>query len=129
MRRVVLDATALLTWFSADGPHGSLRSEYEAGLLGVVAPRQLTTHVISALAVSGPWPADRLVRVAAEVERLGFELREPPIDEVAAWVARGLTADHAGYAALASSLDLPLITADPELLLRATSVARSVTDG
>jgi len=129
MRRVVLDASALLTWFGPDASRGRLRSEYEHGLLGVVAPRQLTTHLLTALAAARGWPADRLVRVAAEVERLGFEFREPPMDELAEWVARGLTAGQAGYAALASSLDLPLITADPELLRMAGTVARATTDG
>ncbi|MCA1571753.1 MAG: hypothetical protein LC798_15855 [Chloroflexi bacterium] len=128
MRRVILDAAALLAWF--EGAEASpLRSEYEDGLLGVVAPRQLTTDLLSNLAASRDWPADRLVRIAAEVDRLGFEIREPPVDEIAAWLARGLPANLAPYTALASALDLPLITANPELLRRAASVARSTTDG
>lgn len=129
MRRVIFDASALLTWFSADDTASPTRSDYEHGLLGVVAPRELTMHVLGALAASRDWPADRFVRVAGELDRLGFELREPPLDEIAAWLGRGLTADQAQYAALASSLDLPLITADPELLRRAATVARSTTDG
>jgi len=128
MRRVILDAAALLAWF--EGAEASpLRSEYEDGLLGVVAPRQLTTDLLSNLAASRDWPADRLVRVAAEVDHLGFEIREPPVDEIAAWLARGLPATLAPYAALASAFDLPLITANPDLLRRAASVARSTTDG
>lgn len=129
MRRIILDASALLTWFEGVGTASPLRLEYEDGLLGVVAPRELTTHVLSSLAASRDWPADRLVRVAAEIDRLGFEVREPPVDEVAAYLARGLSAAQAPYAALASALDLPLITADPELLRRAANVARSITDG
>jgi len=129
MRRIVLDASALLTWFATDNSGKELRAEYEEGLLGVVAPHALIAHVLAELATTRSWPADRLVRVGAELDRLGFEFREPPLDELAAWLARGIDPKHASYAALASTLDLPLMTADPELLLRATSVARSITDG
>lgn len=126
MRRVVLDASALLSWFSREPSGRALRAEYEQGLLGVVAPHQLTADVLSSLAGS---PKERLLRVAAELDRLGFELREPPIDELASWLAQGLSAGQAGYAALASSLDLPLITADADLLRSARTVARPVADG
>ncbi|MGQ0608945.1 MAG: hypothetical protein ACT4OQ_10850 [Chloroflexota bacterium] len=129
MRRIVLDASALLTWFEGPATASPLRLEYEGGLLGVVAPPQLTTDLLGCLAASRDWPADRLVRVAAEIDRLGFEIRESPVDEIAAWLARGLPAVQAPYAALASALDLPLITADPGFLRRAGSIARSTTDG
>ena len=85
-------------------------------------------QILAALTASDEWLADSLVRVAAEVDRLEFALHEPPIDAVAAWMARGLTADQAGNAALASTLDLRLITDDPELLRRAGTVARSIAD-
>ncbi len=129
MRRIVLDASALLTWFASDNSGKGLRAEYEEGLLGVVAPHGLIADVLAELAIPRSWPADRLVRVAAELDRLGFELREAPIGELASWLARGLLPKHAPYAALASSLDLPLMTADPELLRRAPSIAQSVTNG
>ena len=129
MRRVILDSTALLTWFDRTDSPSRLRSEYEDGLLGVVAPRELTTQLLGLLAATRAMPADVLARIAAEIDRLGFETREPPVDEIAAWLERGLTAAHAPYAALASTLDLPLVTADPDLLRRAASVARSAADG
>lgn len=128
MKRVFLDASGLLAWFAADGRGRTMRSEYEQGVLRVVAHRRIDMQVLAALTASGQWPADSLVRVAAEVDRLEFELHEPPIDEVAAWMARGLTADQAGNAALASTLDLRLITDDPELLRRAGTVAHSIAD-
>ncbi len=129
MRRIVLDASALLTWFASDNSGQELRAEYEEGLLGIVAPHGLIADVLAELAIARSWPADRLVRVAAELDRLGFEFREPQLEELAAWLGRGLDPTHAAYAALASTLGLPLITADPELLRRAPSVARSITDG
>ena len=129
MRRSVLDPSALLTWFDGGDAPGPTRLEYEQGLLGVVAPHELATHVLGALTTSGDWHADQLARIAAELNRLGFEFRDPPVDEIARWLARGLSTDQAPYAALASSLDLPLITADPEVLRRAATVARSAADG
>lgn len=129
MRRAVLDPSALLTWFDASDASRPTRLEYEEGLLGVVAPREVTTHVLGALTASGAWQPDQLVRIAAELDRLGFELRDPPVDELARWLVRGLNADQAPYAALASSLDLPLMTVDPEVLRRAATIARSAADG
>ena len=129
MRRIVLDASALLTWFATDNSGKELRAEYEEGLLGVVSPHGLIADMVAELATTRSWPVDRLMRAAAELDRLGFEFREPRLEELAAWFGRGLDPKHASYAALASTLDLPLITADPELLRRAPSVARSITDG
>jgi predicted nucleic acid-binding protein len=128
MRRVVLDASALLTWFADRRAAATLRAEYEQGLLGVVVPRRLTADVLAVIARTSDGPADRLTRVAAEVDRLGFEIRDPPIDELASWLAQGLTTRQATYAALASSLDLPLVTDDSELRRRARTVARSPSD-
>jgi predicted nucleic acid-binding protein len=129
MRRIVIDATALLTLFAPNDSGKELRAEYEQGLLEVVAPHGLINDVLAELATERDWSADALVRVASELDRLGFELREAPIGELASWLARGLLPKHAPYAALASSLDLPLMTADPELLRRAPSIAQSVTNG
>jgi predicted nucleic acid-binding protein len=128
MRRVVLDASALLTWFADRRAAATLRAEYEQGLLSVVAPGRLMADVLAVIARTSDWPADRLARVAAEVDRLGFEVRDPPIDELASWLAQGLTTRQATYAALASSLDLPLVTDDSELRRRARTVARSPSD-
>jgi predicted nucleic acid-binding protein len=55
---------------------------------------------------------------------LAFELRDPPSSELAAWLARGLGGPDAAYAALASALDIPLVTTDEELLRTAGTVAQ-----
>lgn len=129
MRRLVLDASVVLKWFTADGERHleaarALRGEYEAGTLTVVAPRLLWTELLGATAQATRWPEDRLVRVAAELDRLGFELRDPPVTELAAWVARGLTGAEAAYAAVAAADELPLITDDERLLRIAGAVAQ-----
>ncbi|MGH2429327.1 MAG: PIN domain-containing protein [Candidatus Limnocylindria bacterium] len=129
MKRLVLDASVVLKWFTADGERHleaarSLRAEYEAGRLTVIAPRLLWTELLEATARATGWPSDRLVRVAAEIDRLGFELRDPPVTELAGWVARGLTGAEAAYAAVASADELSLVTDDERLLRLAATVAR-----
>ena len=125
MRRVVVDASVLLAWFtSATGPARSLRAEYEQGLLTLVAPRALTLEILEATARSTDWQASRLAKLAAELDRLGLELRDPPTSELASWLASGLGGADAAYAALASGLDIPLVTMDEELLRRASPVAQ-----
>ena len=125
MRRVVLDSAIVLGWFTgARGPTQVLRTEYEQGALAVVAPRSLLAEILEATARSPGWSADRLASLAGELERLGFELRDPPASELAAWLSRGLSGPAAAYAALASALEVPLVTADEELLRKAATVAQ-----
>lgn len=122
MRRVVMDAGAILSWFEPDGPRRGLRAEYEAGGLAVIGPRHLVADALTVLASERRLPADRLTDVAAELGRLGFELGDPPITELARWLAKGLPAHRAAYPALAVAHELPLVTDDPEL----RRVARTV---
>lgn len=128
MRRIVLDATALTTWFTANGAGLSLRREYEAGVLGIVVPPSFTTDFIGALAAERERSSEVLVRAAAEVDRLGFEVRSAAVEEVAPWIARGLSPRDAPYAALASHLELPLVTPSEDLLQWASTVARPLVD-
>ena len=125
MRRVVVDASVVLAWFtSATGAARPLRAEYEQGLLTLVAPRALPLEILEATVRSTDWPASRLAKLAAELDRLGLELRDPPTSELASWLSRGLGGADAAYAALASGLDIPLVTMDEELLRRASPVAQ-----
>ena len=115
MRRIVIDPAALLTWFGGDGPHRSLRQEYEGGALTVLAPRHLVADVLGELAARDEPAPDRLARIAGELQRLGIQLQDPPVAELAVWLAQGLHPRRAAYAALAASLDVPLEAADADL--------------
>ena len=116
MNRVVIDPSALLTWFGGGGgAHGSLRAEYESGSLTILAPRHLVADVLGELAGRPGHTAEGLGRIGAELERLGFQLEDPPAGELAAWLANGLDARPAAYAALAATLDVPLVAGDPDL--------------
>lgn len=125
MRRAVVDSAIVLGWFTGVPGQGQLlRTEYEQGALLVSAPRSLPTEILEATAMSGGWPADRLGAVAAALERLGFELLDPPTSELTSWLSRGLSGSAAAYAALASALEVPLVTTDEELLRQAATVAQ-----
>ena len=114
MRRVVVDAGVILGWFDAGSPHRPLRVEYEAGTLALIGPRGLVAEVLGTLAERG-LPPERLARIAPELQRIGLQLQDPPMPELAAWLAKGLAPHRAAYPALAASLEVPLVTEDPEL--------------
>lgn len=114
MRRLVVDATALLGWFDAASPHRTLRSEYEAGGLTVIGPRTLVADALGALAEQGV-PPEALVQIGAELQRIGLQHHDPPMEELARWLSEGLAPGRAAYPALAASLEVPLVTDDPQL--------------
>lgn len=120
----MVDPGVLLAWFDAGSPHRSLRAEYEAGALAVIGPRGLVAEVLGTLAERGV-SAERLARVGAELHRVGLQLQDPPMPELAAWLAKGLAPHRAAYPALAASLAVPLVTDDPEL----RRVAGTVLEG
>ena len=115
MRRVVVDAGALLGWFDAASPHRTLRTEYEAGTLVVIAPRVLVADALGILAERGDVLPDRLARIGAELQLIGLQLQDPPVPELTAWLAKGLAPHRAAYPALAATLEIPLVTDDREL--------------
>ena len=123
MRRLVVDAGVLLGWFEAEGPHRALRAEYEAGTLAVIGPRGLIADALGTLAERGT-PPDRLTRIGAELQRIGLQLQDPPMEALATWLGKGLSAGRAAYPALAASLEIPLVTDDPELHRVAAAIPR-----
>jgi predicted nucleic acid-binding protein len=128
VKRLVLDTSVVLKWFTVDGERNveaarALRAEFQAGTLVVIAPRLLLDEILAAVASTTRWPAEKLVRLATELERVGFEVRDPPASAVAEWVAAGLSPSEAAFAAVASTLDVPLVTDDERLARSASSVA------
>lgn len=121
MRRIVLDAAAFLAWFDPGEAHAT-RREYEAGALRVQVPTQFPGEVLELAAARG-MSIDDLRRLAAEVSRIGFDIGDAPPAELAPLLARGVGMKHAHYAALAASLEVPLVSADSGLLRAASGVA------
>ncbi len=117
MRRVVVDAATVLSWFDASGTEG--RRDYEAGEFAALAPRRLPADLLGLIAGRGHLSPDRLARIAGELPRIGIQLQDPPLSLVAGWIARGLDSNLAPYAALAEHLDMRLEARDPVLRERA----------
>jgi predicted nucleic acid-binding protein len=114
VKRLVIDAGALVGWFDGTDEHRALRAEYEAGTLTVIAPRGVVADVLGVLATRGV-TQESLARIGAELLRIGLQLQDPPMEALAVWLSRGLAPNRAAYAALAGSLEIPLVTDDPDL--------------
>jgi len=83
-------------------------------------PHSFIAAVLEALAERA-WPADRLLQMAGAIQRLGFLFVEPPMEDLAREMARGLGAQRSAYLALAVARDLPLVTWAEELLRNASA--------
>lgn len=120
MRRVVVDAQAVLSWFD---PSGAVqRRDYEAGGFTAFAPRRIHADLLAEIARRTDASPQRLARAAAELPRIGLQVQDPPLELLAGWIARGLDAELAPYAALAEHLDMRLEARDPTLRQRARSI-------
>jgi hypothetical protein len=126
VRALVADPATLADWFTEDA--APLRAEYEAGSLRLVEPRSVAADLVAELAVRTGASPDVLGAIAEEVDRLGFELRDPATRDIARWVASGLDARRAAYAAVAEADDLPLATMEDDLRRTLGSRARPASD-
>ena len=131
MRDVVLDATVVTPWFDpkrpAEDPARKVRAEFEAGALAVTVPSLLLLEVVNVAGRQWRWGEGALTELATALAEIGFEVADPALTSVAAWVTRGLTAYDAAYVALAEARAVPLLTTDREILAVARDVARSPT--
>ncbi len=132
MTELVLDASVVVKWFVAGEERGSkaalaLRREYEAGHTTVVVPSLLFLELINIAGRRWRWAPAELTELAEALDDLGFEVGEPELTGIAAWVGRGLTAYDATYVALAEERSSPLVTDDQHVLAVAPDVAQPLT--
>ncbi len=133
MRDVVLDASVVLKWFTAE-QRGSLeardlRDDYEAGRLSVVVPSLLFLELLNVAGRRWRWGADAMIELAETLADLSFEVSEPELASVASWVSRGLTAYDAAYVALAEKRELALVTDDDAIVEVAPEISRRLVEG
>jgi len=102
-----------------------LRDEYHRGRLEVLAPPLLFLELLNVAVRRWGWSEAALLELSASLGGLGFSVAEPPLEPVASWVSRGLTAYDASYVALAEDHEVPLITRDRTILLTAPDVAEA----
>jgi hypothetical protein len=128
MRRLVADAGVIAGWFGDGARARALRAEYESGMLSIAGPVHLPHDLVGLFAERIGPDARALERIATEIDRLGFELHDPPVGGVARWVARGLDPRRAAYVAVAEALDLTLVTDDESLRRAAGPRAKGMPD-
>jgi predicted nucleic acid-binding protein len=124
----VLDASVVLKWFRDAGERHvdsarALRAEYEQGGLRVTAPPLLFLEILNVAGRRWSLAQEALVRLAGALDDLGFDLVEPPLERVAWWVGRGLTAYDAAYVSTAEAAALELVTDDEVLVAHAPEIA------
>jgi predicted nucleic acid-binding protein len=129
----VLDASVILKWFRGEGERNSaaarsLRAAFEAGELLVFAPPLLRLEIVNVAGRRWRWAEGALLELAAALDELGFELREPELARVARWTAHGLTAYDAAYVAVAEVETISLVTDDDRIVAAAPEVAVTLSD-
>lgn len=133
MTEFVLDASVVLKWFVDEGEEGvqqarTLRDRYEAGGLLVVVPPLMFLEVLNIAGRRWSWGEPQLLGLAGALDDLGFDVAEPELRLVAAWVARGLTAYDSVYVALAEDRGVQLLTDDQQVLRAAVDLARPLVE-
>jgi predicted nucleic acid-binding protein len=91
--------------------------------LVAAVPRLLFLELLNVAGRRWQWPEAALLELGRSLADLGLEVREPGLDSVARWVARGLTAYDAAYVALAEAGGVQLVTDDDLILQVAAGVA------
>lgn len=131
MTGLVFDASVVLKWFRREGEvHReaalALRAAFATGRMIVFAPALLYVEILNVAGRQWLWSEVQLARLATGIHALGFETRDPDLESVARWVARGLTAYDAAYVAVAETENLTLVTDDPLILEKAASHATAL---
>ncbi|MGH7640198.1 MAG: type II toxin-antitoxin system VapC family toxin [Candidatus Dormibacteria bacterium] len=128
MREVVLDASVVLKWFTAERrgffEAREMRDDYEAGQLSVVVPSLFFLELLNVAGRRWRWEAKAVVELAETLADLSFEVSEPELPSVASWVSRGLTPYDAAYVALAEKRELGLVTDDAAIVEVAPDISR-----
>ncbi len=101
----------------------TLLADYRMGRLTPVVPALLFVEILDVAGRRWRWGHGLLLQLLSDWEDLGFEVAEPDLPTVAAWVARGLTAYDAVYVSLAEKLGIGLLTSDREILEVAAEIA------
>lgn len=133
MRSLVLDASVILKWHrSLDEPNRAqahrLRDAFEAGTIRVVAPRLLILELLNVTGRRWGWAEPALRALAQELRASKIAYLEPDADDVAIWVARGLSAYDASYVAVATESGATLITDDERVVRVADGMAVALAD-
>lgn len=98
------------------------------GLVTVDVPALLFLELLNAAARRWRWSESELRDMAQELAELPFVVGEPPLEAIARWASRGLSAYDASDVALAEQRGLTLVTTDEQIVAVAPTVARHLRD-
>jgi predicted nucleic acid-binding protein len=124
----VLDASVIVKWYvpveeGLVAEARFLRQRHEEADLEVVVPSILFLEVLNVAGRRWRWDEAALLDLVAELDDLQVDVSAAGLPSIAAWIARGLSSYDAAYVALAETLDVPLVTADHQIVSVAGSLA------
>lgn len=90
----------------------------------MVVPALCYLEILNVAARRWRWDGSSLLGLSAELERLDFEVADPPLAAIARWAGEGLTAYDACYVALAEIRGVPLVTNDQTVISLAPDIAQ-----
>lgn len=128
MSELVLDASVVIKWFAPTPEVSSDRARvlwdsYQAGEFGITIPPLIFLEVLNVAGRSWLWSETGLVDLAVSLKELAFEVAEADLEDLAPWIAKGLSAYDAAYLALAQTRGFPLITDDARIVAVAPDTA------
>lgn len=123
MARVVVDASVVVKWFLEEDHSAearALRDDHLSDVILAEAPAVMPFEVLNAARYSGALDRTELARVAEALGQASIAVHDLRGDFAAKTVSvalsAGLSVYDASYVALAQLLDVPLYTADEEMV-------------
>lgn len=122
-QKAVVDASVVAKWFLEERHSEEarvLRDSFAKGILSLAVPSLLFYETLNVLRYTGLYTEDELAEVPKALSEYGFEVWAPSgklLEETASMSLRyDITVYDASYVALAVHLDIPLYSADMELV-------------
>jgi predicted nucleic acid-binding protein len=122
-QKAVVDASVVAKWFLEERHSEEarvLRDSFAKGMLSLAVPGLMFYETLNVLRYAGLYTEDELAEGARALTEYGFEVWAPSgklLEETASMSLRyDITVYDASYVALAMHLDIPLYSADMELV-------------
>ncbi|RLG83908.1 MAG: PIN domain nuclease [Thermoprotei archaeon] len=134
-KKIVVDASVIAKWYLIEEYSNNaikLRNDYVRGLIQILVPSLLEYEVLNALRYSGVYNSDELKKIGTSINKYGFMTYDldNDIKDLAIELAfrENITIYDASYIALAIKFNIPLYTADQELVSKFPSIAYHIKD-
>jgi hypothetical protein len=105
-----------------------LRDEFQAGRSRVVVPWLLGLEIRNVAGRKWAWDPALLAELVRGLHASRLDFAAPDLEQVAAWVGRGLSAHDAAYVAIAVEHGATLVTDDQRILRLAPGISLALAD-